>query len=184
MTFRSIFCISKTQRRRENGSPCYEACWERRETSCFCSSKSRVKKRGLGSPSTCRIYSRLLQSKEDRWNPGAGSPMGLPAGVPHQMLPDRGDKGCGVCAGIPDPAVVQSSCRSLSASCSETGCMDSFSSAPCVSVCLLRASRRQASNRSRSSRSSCVSKISSWSTRNCVDSMSYSPAFRKSWLRF
>ena len=64
------------------------------------------------------------------------------------------------------------------------GCTDSFSSASCVSVFLLRASRRQASKRSRSSRSSCVSKISSWSTRNCVDSMSYSPAFRKSWLRF
>lgn len=47
----------------------------------------------------------LLQSKEDRWNPGAGSPMGLPAGAPHGS-PDRGDKGCGVCAGISDPAVV------------------------------------------------------------------------------
>ena len=27
--------------------------------------------------------------------------MGLPAGVPHQMLPDRGDKGCGVRFGFP-----------------------------------------------------------------------------------
>ena len=31
---------------------------------------------------------------------------GITGGASHQMLPDRGDKGCGVCAEISDPAVV------------------------------------------------------------------------------